>query len=470
MDRHPVWTEWQKASQYSMLAGYYRELDPVISLSYATLHQEAMQRLAVLVHMYGYPPEYPTSGPSAYDESAFLGSSFFPTADSFPLPGLEPDSQWVQYGPPAGASWPVSTGPLAPSSWQPIQNLPGLAPTAQPSGYGAAAPGMTPPVMGWPQAQSFPWPAPGLPWQSLNSPVSPDYGAATGFVPVSSTDAASTGFVPMHSTDAAATGFIPVSSTDAAANGFVPVSSSNIAASDTLPFASTDAASYDFFPVTSTGSGASFQSALGRDKNKAEANKSKAASTFIRLLHAAPGQPELELRLEGAYDSLTAAYLKASPYVQAHHGVHRVQLFPENSALAEAAKTDAETAFELDLEAGIRYTVAVTADPQEGLQLLLFSDELESQEDRTKVRLIHLATGGPVDVMVRNGGTLFRNVASGSASPYITLSPAQLSLDLTEAGSLRLLHACEPLQLPAASAGTLLYGGTPPKLHLILDS
>ncbi|OXM14557.1 DUF4397 domain-containing protein [Paenibacillus herberti] len=350
MDRHPVWTEWQKASQYSMLAGYYRELDPVISLSYATLHQEAMQRLAVLVHMYGYPPEYPSSVPAAYNESAFLGSSFFPTADSFPLPGLEPDSQWVQYGPSAGASWPVSTGPLTPSSWQPIQ-------------------------------------------------------------------------------------------------------------------------SYDFFPVASTGSGASFQPLLGRDKDKAEANNSEAASAFIRLLHAAPGQPELELRLEGAYDSLTAAFLKASPYVQAHQGVHRVQLFPEDSVLAEAAKTDAETAFELNLEAGIRYTVAVTADPQDGgLQLLLFADESESQEDRTKVRLLHLATGGPVDVMVRNGGTLFRNVASGSASPYITLSPAQLSLDLTEAGSLRLLHACEPLRLPAASAGTLLYGGTPPKLHLILDS
>lgn len=43
--------------------------------------------------------------------------------------------------------------------------------------------------------------------------------------------------------------------------------------------------------------------------------------------------------------------------------------------------------------------------------------------------------------MVRDGGTLFRKVAPGSASSYITLAPSEPELELTEAGSLRLLHA-----------------------------
>ncbi|QJC50194.1 DUF4397 domain-containing protein [Paenibacillus albicereus] len=479
MNRHPVWTEWQKASLYRMLADYYREAQPFEAGSYEERYREAVQRLAGLIRLYGNPfgeslPGLEPAAPLWPQEAAFSGMtgmaggysastqatalppgvyaspSDYP-AYAAPAAAYPPDamaaSAWPAYASGAPSPWP-GYGPSAHApAWPPLHGvgLPGLAPSL-PGDYGASAAQQpaSPAPFGWNSAPS-PAAKNGYPgWSAWMLPAVPGYAPP----PTDGSAAPSTGAAAAHAPNAA------------------PAASP---AADPPSSAAGDGASAD--------SGALAEFAGPGIRPPAPAADSAAASprpsvetARLRLVHAVPGRQPLTLQAGEA--AAHAGYLTASPYADVPAGPLRVRLAPASSPqpTSQPQQADDGEAFELRLEAGRAYTAAACPDPQgDGLRLIVFPDEKELREDCAKLRLLHLARTGPVDLMVQDGGTLFRKIAPGSASSYITLAPSEPELELTEAGSLRLLHAPTPLPLSGAKALTLLLAGEPPELTAFED-
>lgn len=437
MDYYMVWNERQKASQYEWLADYYRNLDSELSSSYAAMSREILDK--ILASEYGLydPLAAPISPSDSYSAASAVSPSqaaaYFPHA----LPGLE----GVQ---PAHSS----AGMFAETF--PIGRIPGQ--------------------FAHPYGQQH------LPFPGLTASFPQGYAVTSNWVDYSAANAGdayrSAELAPSIRPEyAAALAWANASEAGAhAAFG----SSALLSASEANPPGELFQAVANSEQAPSVQNSVSFYPApMGRAKKEASPDSDPEASAYalVRLLHAAPGQPQLALTLEGAPAALEADYLAASPYAAVLRGKHTIRLVSFKDDEKEEDRKDREPfEFELKFKGGGRYTVAAAPSEKDGgTQLLVFDDEEENREDRTKVRLLNLAREGPVDVMMRDGGTLFRKVAAGSSSPYITLSPVELRLELTEAGSLRLLHASEPLLFPAASSLTLVYAGSPPKLLLLSD-
>ncbi|WP_339279142.1 DUF4397 domain-containing protein [Paenibacillus sp. FSL W8-1187] len=471
MERHPVWTEWQKASLYRMLADYHRDSEPAAAGSYEGLYREAVQRLAGLVRLYGnpfgqpplpglgaaaqgWPPEAAFSGMSgglppyaapaaAYPSGAYAAPAdyppypapaAYPPPDAYSAASAPPGSAWPSYASGASSPWPGYGGPLPTSPWQPLSGsgLPGLAPPL-PGGYGpplAQQPAIPEPY-GWSLASGSGAAAGHPGWPGMQTPAS-SAGAAPSAAGWTAPPPAAAPASPAPQPAASAPD--PPDAADDSG------SSAEFAGPGIRPPAAESASTQ----------------ALPRPSSYAR----------LRLIHAAPGQPPLALQAGEAFAQ--AGYLSASSYADVPAGPLSVRLSPAASATPQQA--DDGDVFELSLEAGRSYTAAACPDPEgDGLRLLVFFDGKELRDDCVKLRLLHLARTGPVDLMVRDGGTLFRKVAPGSASSYITLAPSEPELELTEAGSLRLLHAAPPLPLPGATALTLLLAGEPPQLTAFED-
>ncbi|MGK9254779.1 DUF4397 domain-containing protein [Paenibacillus humicus] len=422
MSNHqPVWEEWQKASLYGMLAGLYEYSEPDWGRYYRQLHSEALSRLAALVRQHGLPF---SAAPAHGTPAAVSG-----------LPGLDGPQAWHP-----AAAYPGSANYDASPGW------PGYAgANSNPNPYGYPAP------HGQHGNAVLPYPAAAPHWSSEEAGLShslPGFPAPSGFQGLSASAGypgsygyPSPSFWPAGAASPMpewAAGPAPQKSAEAAAGGSPASSASVYGSSTNSPYMSNSGSPIPREPQTE---GGELHAAPDRP------DSSDLPPAYIRLLHAHTGKEKLEFHLGTTVRPLD--YLEASSYLEVRPGRCPLSIQEEQSRSPVAAA-------ELDLRSGAWMTAAVAGDGK----LLLFEDERETSADRARIRLLHLADGrAPADLMIRDGGTLFRRVSYGSSSSYITLSPAELELELCEAGSLRTLLSPQSITLSPAQAATLLFTG-----------
>ncbi|MGU3474005.1 DUF4397 domain-containing protein [Paenibacillus sp. D51F] len=421
MSNHqPVWEEWQKASLYGMLAGLYEYSEPEWGRYYRKLHSEALSRLAALVRQHGLP----------FGAAPAHGT---PAAAVSGLPGLDGPQAWQP-----AAAYPGS------ANYNAAPGLPGYA-GANPYGY--------PAPHGQPGNAVLPYQAAAPHWSSEEAgfpPSFPGFPAPSGFQGLS----ASTGYPGSYGHPSPsfwpgpagaasimpdwAAGAAPQKSAAAAAGGLPLSSASSYGSSTDSPYLSNSGSPVPREPQTG-----------GGELHPAPElpDSAELPPAYIRLLHVQTGKEKLEFHLGTTVQPLD--YLGASAYLEVRPGRCLLRIQEEQSRSPVAAA-------DLDLRSGAWMTAAAAGDGE----LLLFEDERESSADRARIRLLHLAAGrAPADLMIRDGGTLFRSVAYGSSSSYITLNPAELELELCEAGSLRTLLSPQSVTLSPAQAATLLFAG-----------
>jgi hypothetical protein len=87
------------------------------------------------------------------------------------------------------------------------------------------------------------------------------------------------------------------------------------------------------------------------------------------------------------------------------------------------------------VEAGKQYTVAA-ADIVEKLKLVVIEDHPVVPSGETKVRFVHLSPDTqPVDIAVKNGDVIFRNIGFRRSSDYLPLSPLTVDLEVRATGT-----------------------------------
>lgn len=159
----------------------------------------------------------------------------------------------------------------------------------------------------------------------------------------------------------------------------------------------------------------------------------------VRVLHAAPETPRLDVVVEGESRTLLD-YAEVSEPLQLESGEGRVQLVVQGET---EALIDLDTVF----DPGTHYTVLAAGRSGEIIPILLIDDTVPADTGQTLIRLVHAApTAGLVDIYVTEPGSplsaetpVLTSVAFGESSDYMVLESRTYQVRVTTADGSMLL-------------------------------
>ena len=150
------------------------------------------------------------------------------------------------------------------------------------------------------------------------------------------------------------------------------------------------------------------------------------ADATIRVIHASPGAPEVDVLVDGQPLLERVAYGTASEYLAISSEEHQLQIVPTGQT-ANAAVVD-ET---IDAGPGGAYLLAVYGLLNEIGGGVYDVDLSEIEPGNARVRLINFSPdAGDVDLLETGGDEWFGNVGLGDASDYRDIPPGTYSADV----------------------------------------
>ena len=146
--------------------------------------------------------------------------------------------------------------------------------------------------------------------------------------------------------------------------------------------------------------------------------------SYIRLLHASPGSPPVDIYSNGNIIMRNFAYMQMTEYVPVIPGEYNIQVYP-------AGETDEpliDTILTVPPERS--YTVTLFGRPEDVAILSVVEAYLPMVDRRsTYVRFVHLAPDAPeLNVTLPDGTRVFSGIGYRQHSNYIPLKPGSYTL------------------------------------------
>ena len=158
----------------------------------------------------------------------------------------------------------------------------------------------------------------------------------------------------------------------------------------------------------------------------AGAQETAEADATLRVVHASPGAPDVDVLVDGQPLLEGLASGEATDYAPITAEEHRIQVVPTGQT-ADAAVFD-ET---LDAAPGQAYLVAVFGLLNDIGGAIYDVDLSEIEPGSARARLINLSPdAGEVDLLETGGDEWFGNVALGDAADFRHVSPGTFSVDI----------------------------------------
>jgi hypothetical protein len=177
-----------------------------------------------------------------------------------------------------------------------------------------------------------------------------------------------------------------------------------------------------------------------------------AGTAMVRVLHASPDAPPVDIYLDGAKvgDPLAGlAFGTISPYVEVPSGPHAVKV----CATADETVCPIDVP-ELTLDPDGRYTVAAT-NVLASIEAKVIADRGTADPTQALVRFVHLSADTPaVDVLTQDDATVAAGLEYPNATDYLPLAPGSYDLKVCAAAD----HTVCPIDPPAVdlTAGQVL--------------
>ena len=149
---------------------------------------------------------------------------------------------------------------------------------------------------------------------------------------------------------------------------------------------------------------------------------------LLRVVHASPDAPAIDVWVDDAVAVEGLAFGAASDFLSVAAGERRVRVVPAGSDPEDGAVLEEE----VDLEEGSASVFAATGLLAE-IEARVYEVDLGAfeEEGRARVRVVHAAPDAPeVTVAVKAGETLFEGVGFGDASDYAELEEGTYDLEV----------------------------------------
>jgi Domain of unknown function (DUF4397) len=195
----------------------------------------------------------------------------------------------------------------------------------------------------------------------------------------------------------------------------------------------------------------------------------------VRVVHASPDAPNVDVLLDENEVLSDVAYLEASDYLEASAGGHNVKV---NAAGTATTVIDTN----VTLADGADYTVIAAGLAAEITPIVLLDDNSTPEAGNARVRAIHGAPGAPaVDVYVTAPGAdietvlpALNDVEFGDVADYLEVPAGDYQIRVTLAGTKVVAIDSGPLTLESGQVRTAiavdaLGGGAPFDLLVLAD-
>jgi hypothetical protein len=151
----------------------------------------------------------------------------------------------------------------------------------------------------------------------------------------------------------------------------------------------------------------------------------------IRVVHASPDAPNVDIWVNGSVAVSNLAFNDATDYIALAAGEYDIAVTPTGGTAA-----DAVIEATLTLAAGMDYTVAAVGQVAEIAPLVLEDNNAAPAAGKAHIRVVHASPDAPaVDVAVAGGPVLIQNLAFPTASNYLPVDAGSYDLDVRPTGT-----------------------------------
>ncbi len=158
----------------------------------------------------------------------------------------------------------------------------------------------------------------------------------------------------------------------------------------------------------------------------------QASEARIRVLHASPDAPAVDIYLDGAEAIPNLAYDDITDYVSVASGDHNIQVFPASADGTGDPVIEAD----VTLASGVDYTVAAVGFLANIEPLVLVDDNSVPAAGEANLRFAHASPDAPaVDIYAAGAGVVVPNAAFKDASGYLGLAAGTYDLEVRAAGT-----------------------------------
>lgn len=188
--------------------------------------------------------------------------------------------------------------------------------------------------------------------------------------------------------------------------------------------------------------------------------------SYIRLLHASPGAPAVDIYANGKIIGRNLAYQGFTDYFAVAPGRYNIRVFPAGTMANPVLDTV------LDVPPRSINTVAVIGQlPDIGVTVVP-EPVMPIPKGKLKIRFAHLSPNAPrVDITLPDGTVLFRDVGYREVTDYIEVNPGTYTLQARPTGTDQVVLYVPNVTLKQDRFYTVyavgLAGGNPPLQVLI---
>lgn len=127
--------------------------------------------------------------------------------------------------------------------------------------------------------------------------------------------------------------------------------------------------------------------------------------SFVRVLHASPDAPNVDIYVDDELVYKDLAYKKFTPYIPLKPDQYNVKVY------ATGTKTNPVTDTTLDVLANQDYTVAATGMLKDIKLLVVHDTAMFLKPNHGQIKFVHLSPNAPaVDITLQNGKILFKDI------------------------------------------------------------
>jgi len=183
----------------------------------------------------------------------------------------------------------------------------------------------------------------------------------------------------------------------------------------------------------------------------------------VRVVHASPDAPAVDVYADGAKVLTNVAFKGSSDYLSVPAGSHNFKVFATG---ANPASDKPVIIADAMLDAGKDYTVAAIGKLADIKPLVLVDNNAAPAAGKAHVRVVHASPDAPaVDIAVKGGAVLVPNLAFGKDAGPLPVDAGTYDLEVRAAGTTTVALPINGVKLTAGKISTIfavgLLNGTP---------
>ncbi len=153
-------------------------------------------------------------------------------------------------------------------------------------------------------------------------------------------------------------------------------------------------------------------------------------SAMVRVLHAVPDAPKVDVYANGMPLAKNLAFGEITDYMPVPSGTYEITIYPAGTMTNPVIKQM------LTVNDKQKLTVAATGTLSTITGMAITDSNQPMQKGDAMVRFIHLSPNAPaVDLTLPNSTVLFRNISYGQATPYVAVPPSTYTVQVRAANT-----------------------------------